>query len=275
MSDSVLKKRYSSLERLESNANRLARPLDSPNSPPTPPIAFNSPGMVLGSPMQGHEDDHSPTTSDAWSGPRLPQPATTSQPFLTARTMEVYINAYFEYFHPSFPLLHRPTVGEDAPEILRNIIIAIGSLYTAQTYSEQEAAACVDSNYRTLRTTWAIQAWLLHIIYGAFMGDAARYDTSKKMLRLLVDAAQDFGSLRQSVATSSSRSWTRGYDKSVFGGDEQMLESQWMLYVEEESMKLCMYTLLFLDFHILSPCNIRPLTSPLELDWELPLAASL
>ena len=32
-----------------------------------------------------------------------------------------------------------------------------------------------------------MQAWLLHIIYGAYMGDAARYTTAKKMLRLLVD----------------------------------------------------------------------------------------
>lgn len=36
-----------------------------------------------------------------------------------------------------------------------------------------------------------------------------------------------------------------------------------------------MYTILFLDSHIFSPCNIRPLTSPIELDWELPLPGAL
>lgn len=48
-----------------------------------------------------------------------------------------------------------------------------------------------------------------------------------------------------------------------------------MLYVNEESMKLSMYTLLFLDFHISSPCNVRMMTSPLDLDWELPFSIAL
>lgn len=48
-----------------------------------------------------------------------------------------------------------------------------------------------------------------------------------------------------------------------------------MLYVDEESTKLSMYTLLFLDFHISAPCNARMLTCPLDLDWELPFSIAL
>lgn len=40
-------------------------------------------------------------------------------------------------------------------------------------------------------------------------------------------------------------------------------------------MKLSMYTILFLDFHISAPCNVRLLTSALDLDWELPLSIAL
>lgn len=32
-----------------------------------------------------------------------------------------------------------------------------------------------------------MQAWLLHIIYGAFMGSASQYKEAKKMLRTGVD----------------------------------------------------------------------------------------
>ncbi|KAJ0325878.1 hypothetical protein Brms1b_000092 [Colletotrichum noveboracense] len=81
-----------------------------------------------------------------------------------------------------------------------------------------------------------------------------------------MDAARDLGLLRQSVFTST----TRFHD-----GEEQTLHDHWMSYVESESMKLCMYTILFLDSHIFSPCNIRPLTTPIELDWELPLPGAL
>lgn len=36
-----------------------------------------------------------------------------------------------------------------------------------------------------------------------------------------------------------------------------------------------MYTLLFLDFHISAPCNVRMMTSSLDLDWELPFSIAL
>lgn len=48
-----------------------------------------------------------------------------------------------------------------------------------------------------------------------------------------------------------------------------------MSYIDEESTKLSMYTLLFLDFHISAPCNARLLTSSLDLDWELPFSIAL
>lgn len=48
-----------------------------------------------------------------------------------------------------------------------------------------------------------------------------------------------------------------------------------MLYIDEESTKLSMYTLLFLDFHLSAPCNARMLTSSLDLDWELPFSLAL
>lgn len=32
-----------------------------------------------------------------------------------------------------------------------------------------------------------MQAWLLHIIYGTFMGDASQYNNVKMMLRTVVD----------------------------------------------------------------------------------------
>lgn len=34
-----------------------------------------------------------------------------------------------------------------------------------------------------------MQAWLLHIIYGAFSGNASDFDKSKKMLRWIVDVS--------------------------------------------------------------------------------------
>lgn len=148
----------------------------------------------------------------------------------SSTSTETYIAAYFEWFHPSFPLLHQPTFGNETPEILRNIVTAIGCLYTARTLSDEDASSCVKlskslwdtgrrslarlvrvlcfyirvfpspnttlltvlfpqvgSDWKELRRTWTMQAWILHIIYGAFMGSASQYKEAKKMLRTGVD----------------------------------------------------------------------------------------
>lgn len=48
-----------------------------------------------------------------------------------------------------------------------------------------------------------MQAWLLHIIYGAFMGDASQYKDAKKMLRTGVDVRMAF-SIRYCVLPSAA-----------------------------------------------------------------------
>ncbi|WYZ40558.1 hypothetical protein EsH8_IV_000899 [Colletotrichum jinshuiense] len=196
----------------------------------------------------------------------------------------IYVATYFESFHPSFPLLHRQSLGNDMPKLSKQIIVSIGMSYASRNLPEgdreilvrkgqalwqagqAELWRLVESDWREIRRTWVMQAWLLHIIYGAFTGNATHFDKAKKMLRWVVDAARDLGLLRQNVFSSTSR---------FKDTEEQTLHDHWMAYVESESMKLSMYTLLFLDFHVFSPCNIRPLTTPTELDWELPLATAL
>ncbi|POR31089.1 Uncharacterized protein TPAR_08700, partial [Tolypocladium paradoxum] len=256
--------------------------LEETAAPPILPIASISSilDQIEGSSLMG-----------GWIQPVLSEPSSSTG--AAQSSADAHIAAYFKYFHPSFPLLHRPTIRDGCPEVLNNIVIAIGGLYVARMLPEEEAASCVRSSQnlwdagrmelgRLSGTNWterrrilAMQAWLLHIIYGAFMGDATQYSTAKKMLRSLVDAAQDLGLLRQAVATSGSRSWIHTCHDVSIGSDADTLHNRWMMYVNEESMKLCMHTMLFLDFHISYPCNIRSLTSTIDFDWELPFSSSL
>lgn len=68
-----------------------------------------------------------------------------------------------------------------------------------------------------------------------------------------------------------SRSWLPRRDME----DSKNLYERWMSFVDAESMKLCLYTLLFLDSQIFAPCNSRSLLSSLELGWELPFSSKL
>ncbi|KAF4960758.1 hypothetical protein FSARC_10387 [Fusarium sarcochroum] len=191
---------------------------------------------------------------------------------------DTHIAAYFEYFHPSFPLLHRPTAVKRRPDLMTKIIIAIGSLYTARTLPEPDASACMkwsQSLWEAGHSELGRLAWLLHIFYGAYMGDASQHYKAKSLLRALIDVVQDLGLLKQSAMSGESQYWIDALAQEEVEENEAELHARWLKFADKEAMKLCMHTLLFLDFHILYPCNIRSLASAVDLCWELPFSRTL
>lgn len=50
--------------------------------------------------------------------------------------MNAHVAAYFEFFHPALPILHRAAFDiSSSPKILVNIVTVIGSLYAGQSSS--------------------------------------------------------------------------------------------------------------------------------------------
>lgn len=72
-----------------------------------------------------------------------------------------------------------------------------------------------------------------------------------------------------------AQSWVHQVDFNSPRDESQTLYTRWTSYITAESMRLSLYTLVFLDSHAFSPCNSRPLMSPMELGWELPFPISL
>lgn len=59
-----------------------------------------------------------------------------------ANSEETYVKQYFEHFHPSFPLLHRPTfIVSSTPKLLLKAVTVIGSLFSANLYDHEETQA--------------------------------------------------------------------------------------------------------------------------------------
>ncbi|KAI0126252.1 hypothetical protein BJ170DRAFT_685486 [Xylariales sp. AK1849] len=221
--------------------------------------------------------------------------AGTISPSMSDTTIEAHVAAYFEYFHSSLPILHRASFDvASTPNILVNIVTAIGSLYSGQGSSPkydgstsvrkshdlwqdglEELQRSISGDWKELRKTWMIQACLLYIVFGAFMHDTVEHDKTRPMLRVLVDAARDLGLLKQCVAISNPGTWLVNIVSNGSQHYSTQLHERWQSYVHEESLKLSIYTLELLDHHVLSCCNMRALLSPIELGWELPLAASL
>lgn len=61
------------------------------------------------------------------------------------------VKNYFEHFHPSLPLLHRPTFTvSSAPKLLLDAVSLVGSLFSTNPCSDEEAQA---------RAHWQKDAW--------------------------------------------------------------------------------------------------------------------
>jgi hypothetical protein len=52
------------------------------------------------------------------------------------------VKQYFEHFHPSFPLLHRPSFTvSSTPKLLLTAVTVIGSLFSPNLYDHEETQA--------------------------------------------------------------------------------------------------------------------------------------
>ncbi|RAK82212.1 uncharacterized protein BO72DRAFT_367960 [Aspergillus fijiensis CBS 313.89] len=198
-----------------------------------------------------------------------------SSPIFTDRgnyDMEVNVKNYFEHFHPSLPLLHRPTFTvSSAPKLLLKAVTVIGSLCSKVVYNDEEAQArvhwrrdtwqsgqqelrnMISNECGNIRKPWVVQAWILHMIYGA---------------------VREVGLSHQEIVMPESRSWL--YDIDYPHTEQpQTVYTRWTSYITAESTRIALYTLLFLDSHVFVPCNSRPLMSAMELRWELPFPTKL
>ncbi|KAK2599058.1 hypothetical protein QQS21_005464 [Conoideocrella luteorostrata] len=217
----------------------------------------------------------------------------SSSQLLATPNAHILIAAYWEHFHPALPILHRATFNMQEPSLLVEIVVAVGSIYMATTLEGDSAASCLrmgqnlweagcNECQNLVRDGWTnwqqpavLQVWILHIVYGTYMGYTAHYQKAKNLLRSLVDYVQDHRLLAQSVVFPGQSTWMHALAANTTYADEEELRYAWHSYVDEESTKLCMYTLQLLDFHTFYPCNLRCLTSAMDFDWALPHSAGL
>jgi len=52
-------------------------------------------------------------------------------------------------------------------------------------------------------------------------------------------------------------------------------QRRWLLFVDQESVRLSLYALCYFDLHLFAAYNMRPMMSPIEFEWELPADSEL
>ncbi|KAH7140195.1 fungal-specific transcription factor domain-containing protein [Dactylonectria estremocensis] len=187
-----------------------------------------------------------------------------------------YISAYFEKFHPTFPILHKPSIDTATTrEPLLQAIACIGSVYYAPGH--KFSMLLFKAGLKTLdqytredrsrfREIWVLQTYILFEYYAIYSCQDKLFPRALKMHRNLVDAAREYQMLQDGAALNSSSP-----DATMNMNDDLVTEeTRWKTFIDSESQKRTMYSLYYLDSQLAITCNIRPLLSALEVKYELP-----
>lgn len=78
----------------------------------------------------------------------------------------------------------------------------------------------------------------------------------------------------QSLAFSANELWISHLKKAANWSPHDLTQI-WSTFASQESFRLSIYTLFFIDLQIASNCNTRPFLSPTESNWDLPPAKDI
>ncbi|KAI9689704.1 MAG: hypothetical protein M1820_010074 [Bogoriella megaspora] len=184
-----------------------------------------------------------------------------------------FIQLYFEFFHPTYPMLHQPTFNPSRTH--HALILAITSI--GCRYSKfREAKRCavplselarrailqtVEADNSTVREVWLTQAWLLNNFSMMYSGDKRLIEVAQAHWGSLVVVCRGNGSLQ-----ATSRSIT--VDPSLSG---ERLESKWKQWKEEESRTRVGFLAWGFDSQMPMHFDLPPSMDMGELQRKLPI----
>ncbi|KAF4537803.1 uncharacterized protein LTHEOB_11427 [Lasiodiplodia theobromae] len=191
---------------------------------------------------------------------RIPPPA----------VMNVFVQLYFEHFHPIFPMLHQPSFGKGAPRPLLTLAVAtIGARYSKLEGASQCALAMTEllrrlamhlceTDNRFSRQISLLQCIVLHHLSGLHSGD-----------RRLMEVVE----INQCIPASLGRRTGLFRSGSSLSPDAVRaipLEDRWHLWIKEEENRRTSHAMSVLDHHIRLHAQTTSVISKEELRIELP-----
>ncbi|PLB53904.1 hypothetical protein P170DRAFT_504782 [Aspergillus steynii IBT 23096] len=192
-------------------------------------------------------------------------------------------DAYFKYFHPGFPIIHKPSFNPNTcPEALLKAISAIGTLYATGDGKIAHSRASFDTGLQSLDTyiqsdptrvqdPWVIPAYLILESFGMYCCDDQLFVKAQNIHRRLVDSVRELQMTRESqISHADVESDDGRRELSALDDASIPLATRWNSFVHAELRKRTIYCLYLLDSQFAIICNVRPLMSALEIKYDLP-----
>ncbi|KAF4626545.1 hypothetical protein G7Y89_g11610 [Cudoniella acicularis] len=191
--------------------------------------------------------------------------------------MNCFMQLYFEYFHPIFPMLHQATFNpSQAPALLVLATTAIGSRYSKAPHSGKCADALQELLRRAIADTceqdnslvrqlWLTQAIVLNSIGMMYSGNKRLFELAEASRNSPLTQCRRNGSLR------SSADWPF-VDENTHG---VFLEQKWAQWAHQESWKRLGFCAFLLDAQVCMYLDFNPGMSVAELQQPLPCSDEL
>ncbi|OBT64241.1 hypothetical protein VE03_06892 [Pseudogymnoascus sp. 23342-1-I1] len=186
--------------------------------------------------------------------------------------MDCFVQLYFEYFQPIFPLLHQPSFDPNSTSwVLVLAIAAVGCLYSNTPESGKCANALQELLRRAImlvcerdnssaRKIWLTQAILLNGIGMTYCGNRRLLELALAFQSSSVTQSRRNGSLKQPAQLVSIDQTTEGAE----------LESKWRAWIHEESFRRLGFCVWLYDGQFSLYFDICPVMRISEMRQQLP-----
>ncbi|KAL1611040.1 hypothetical protein SLS59_000677 [Nothophoma quercina] len=187
------------------------------------------------------------------------------QPILNA-----WVQLYFEYFHPVFPILHKPTFS--LPEVDPLLVLAVAgigaqfsSLKNARTFARgihelvrrRSSSQCEKQN-KFGRTVWMTQVIMLNNLAMSHSGDRRELEIAEILQAVPIALARRKGVLEDTLP----------HDRVA--KLQLPLEQTWRLWAVDEERRRTGFGAWLIDFTFRAHFNLTSIMDPCELRNTLP-----
>ncbi|OCK79360.1 hypothetical protein K432DRAFT_383157 [Lepidopterella palustris CBS 459.81] len=188
------------------------------------------------------------------------------------QAMDCFIQLYFEYFHPIFPMLHQPTFNPSkAPWQLVLATAAVGCRYSKAPGSRKAANAlqellrraigltCEQDN-SNVREIWLAQAILLNSLGMTYSGDKRLLEIAEACRSFGITLCRRNGCLKHVAEAISIDSVCRG----------SALEEKWRQWIRDESRRRLGFCCWLVDSQLVLYLDSSPAMGVDEPQQQLP-----
>ncbi|KAL9094464.1 MAG: hypothetical protein Q9165_003314 [Trypethelium subeluteriae] len=187
---------------------------------------------------------------------------------------DCFIQLYFEYFQPMYPLLHQPTFNpSNAHFVLILAVTSIGCRYSRSKEARKCAIPLSELTRRALlqtlemdnsnaRQTWYTQAQLLNNLSMLYSGDKRFLEVAQAEWGALIVQTRRNNSLKEPVRPINP-------DLEPLSGAE--LDNKWMQWRNEEARTRLAYVVWGLDSQLCMFFDINSSMDLIELQRKLPI----